>query len=45
MPKIRKKSVFRCRPPKTDFRFLIYTPKTKIKVPVFNAYKVIKFPF
>ena len=25
--KIGNKSVFRCRPPKTDFRFLIYTPR------------------
>ena len=25
------KSVFRCRPPKTDFRFLIYTPKNIFK--------------
>ena len=25
--KIGKKSDFRCRPPKTDFGYLIYTPK------------------
>ena len=30
MPKIRKKSFFRCRPPKTDFRFVIYTPASMI---------------
>ena len=34
------------RPPKTDFRFLFYTPKNmyifKEKVPFFNSYKVKK---
>ena len=29
--KMGKKSDFRCRPPKTDFRFLIYTPKNIFK--------------
>ena len=35
--KIVKKSDFRCRPPKTDFRFLIYTPKKTYlkKIPFF----------
>ena len=35
------------RPPKTDFRFLFYTPKKvfpKEKVAFFKAYKVKKIP-
>ena len=46
MPKIRLKSVFLCRPPKTDFKFLIHTPKTcisKIKDTFFIAYLLDKF--
>ena len=44
MRKISQKSVFRCRPPKTDFRFLIYTPKNMYfnnkTTRFFNAYKI-----
>ena len=37
--KIRKKLDFQCRPPKTDFRFLIYTPKNIYlkKIPFFDV--------
>ena len=46
MPKIRQKSVFRCRPTKTDFRCLIYAPKNMYfknkSTRFFNAYKVKK---
>ena len=47
------KSDFRCRPPKTDFRFLIYTPKNmylKKNTPKKHGlkgkiYKIFRYPF
>ena len=40
-----KKAVFRYRPPKTDFTFLIYTPKNMyLKKTLFIANVLEKFP-